>query len=395
MSSTEPQFPDLSDQGYRINKILGHNKQGGRVTYLATAIESGQPVVIKQFQFAQVGAQWSDYEAHHRELELLQKLSHPSIPAYLDALETEAGFCLVQEYKDAPSLAEPRSFTEAEVKEVAVALLKVLVYLQQQVPPIIHRDLKPENILVDQNRQVYLVDFGLARIEGDDLAASSVVKGTLGFMAPEQMFNRPLTPASDLYGLGATLICLLSRTPSTAIGQLVDESGCFKIKPLVPHLDLPFRRWLEKMTAPRLQDRYANAAEALDALKQLAVKRNPWTRWAIALSGIVAVASGVALYELIIRIPIPGEPSPSSSIEQLFITQSCVDCDLSGAYLKGADLRGVDLTGANLRGADLRKADLRGAYLAKTNLTSAQIEGAILASTDLRGATMPDGSIHP
>ena len=151
------------------------------------------------------------------------------------------------------------------------------------------------------------------------------------------------------------------------------------------------------MTAPRQQERYANAAQALDALKQLAVKRNPWTRGAIALSlsGIVAVASGIALHEVIFRRMIFGEPSPSSSIEQLFSTQSCVGCDLSGAYLKGADLRGVDLTGANLRGADLRKADLRGAYLAKTNLTSAQIEGAILASTDLRGATMPDGSIHP
>lgn len=396
MSSSQSQFPDLSDQGYQVNKILGHNKQGGRVTYLATAISSGQPVVIKQFQFAQVGNQWSDYQAHHRELELLQQLSHPSIPAYLDALETDTGFCLVQEYKDAPSLAEPRSFSETEVKEVAIALLEVLVYLQQQVPPIIHRDLKPENILVDQNLKVYLVDFGLARIEGDDLAASSIVKGTLGFMAPEQMFNRPLTPASDLYGLGATLICLLSRTPSNAIGQLVDETGCFKVQPLLPRLESQFRRWLEKMAAPRLQDRYANAAEALNALKQLAVKRSPWTKGAIALSGIstvaiVAVASGVALHEVIIRIP--GEPSPS--LEQLYITRSCVGCDLSGANLKGIDLRGVDLTGANLRGADLRKADLRGAYLAKANLTSAQIEGAILASTDLRYAIMPDGSIHP
>ena len=115
------------------------------------------------------------------------------------------------------------------MREVAAALLQVLVYLQQQVPPIIHRDLKPENILVDQNRQVYLVDFGLARIEGDDLAASSIVKGTLGFMAPEQMFNRPLTPASDLYGLGATLICLLSRTPSTAIGQLVESRAALRL----------------------------------------------------------------------------------------------------------------------------------------------------------------------
>ncbi|PZD74593.1 Serine/threonine-protein kinase B [Acaryochloris thomasi RCC1774] len=390
MTFSQPQLPDFSNQGYRVEKMLGRNKQGGRVTYLATALSPAQPVVIKQFQFAQTGAQWSDYDAHQRELGMLQQLSHPSIPAYLDAFETKAGFCLVQEYKDAPSLAEPRSFTEAEVKEVAIATLKVLIYLQQQTPPIIHRDLKPENILVDQNLQVYLVDFGLARLEGDDLAASSIVKGTLGFMPPEQLFNRPLTPASDLYGLGATLTCLLSRTPSAAIGQLMDETGRIKYKPLLPHLESGFSRWLGKMVAPKLEDRYASAAEALDALN---VRHKPGVvKVVIALGGVAILSSAGFLWT---NLRPASVPSLSGPLVRLRKTQSCVGCDLSGVNLKGTDLRSVDLTGANLQGADLRKADLRGAYLARANLTSAQIEGAILASTDLRGATMPDGSIHP
>jgi putative transposase len=95
----------------------------------------------------------------------------------------------------------PRSFAPDEIKQIATSVLEILVYLQNRIPPIIHRDIKPENILVDEQINVYLVDFGFARIGEGEVAMSSMVKGTLGFMAPEQLFNRQLTEASDLYGL--------------------------------------------------------------------------------------------------------------------------------------------------------------------------------------------------
>lgn len=396
--SSESQLPDFRKQGYQVEKRLGHNRQGGRVTYLATTIESQQPVVIKQFQFAQTGTQWSDYKAHEREVQLLKQLTHPAIPAYLGAFETEAGFCLVQEYKDAPSLAQPRSLTETEIQQIAITLLEVLVYLQQQVPPIFHRDIKPENILVDQNLQVYLVDFGLARLESEELAASTTVKGTLGFMPPEQLFGRSLTTASDLYGLGTTLICLLTQTRSTAISQLLDESYRINFKPLLPNLNPRFSHWLGKMVAPNVQDRYADAAEALTALQTLEVKHHPLAIRVDQIGTLGKVGAVVfGLPSVIAAVAwLHSQPAaPPAPLVQLQTTKSCLGCNLSGANLKGADLRGVDLTGANLTGADLRKADLRGAFLARATLRSAQMEGAVLASTDLRGATLPDGSIHP
>ena len=395
--SSGSQLPDFKAQGYQVEKRLGHNRQGGRVTYLATAIESQQLVVIKQFQFAQTGTQWSDYKAHEREVQLLKQLTHPAIPAYLNAFETEAGFCLVQEYKDAPSLAEPQSLAEKEIQRIAITLLKVIVYLQQQSPPIFHRDIKPENILVDQNLQVYLVDFGFARLESEELAASTTVKGTLGFMPPEQLFGRSLTTASDLYGLGATLICLLTRTRSTDIGQLLDERYRINFKPLLPNMNPRFSQWLRKMVAPNVQDRYADAAQALTALQSLEVQRNPLAiGGGLATLGAVVLGLPATIAALIWLNSNPLVPAnPTDPLVQLQTTKSCMGCNLSGANLKGADLRGVDLTGANLTGADLRKADLRGAFLARATLRSAQIEGAILASTDLRDATMPDGSIHP
>ncbi|NES24851.1 MAG: protein kinase, partial [Symploca sp. SIO3E6] len=235
MTNNKQQITNNQQQSYQIERELGHNLGGGRVTYLATSIKSGQPVVIKQFQFAKVGASWSEYEAHEQEITLLQQLNSPSIPQYLDSFETTDGFCLVQEYKPAPSLATPQQFTPQEIKEIAIATLEVLVYLQQQVPPVIHRDIKPENLLIEHSPKikVYLVDFGLARSADGDVAASSVVKGTLGFMPPEQMFNRQLTTASDLYSLGVTLICLLTQTKSTAVGDLIDEANRINFKPLL------------------------------------------------------------------------------------------------------------------------------------------------------------------
>ncbi len=294
-------FPDLSNQGYRVVRELGHNRAGGRVTYLAiplpalslgnsadareglrpTTLPPGkggtarEPVVIKQFQFAKRGTNWSDYDAIEREIQVLRGLDHPGIPHYLGSFQTQQGFFLVQEYKDAPSLVVRRSFDPDEIKQMAVSLLNILVYLQNRIPSIIHRDIKPENILVDDSINVFLVDFGLAQIGDGEVAVSSVAKGTIGFMAPEQLFNRQLSEASDLYGLGATLICLLTGTPSTAISNLIDDDYRINFKHLVPKLSLRWIEWLEKMVELKPKDRFDNAKSALEALSPIYVIRVP------------------------------------------------------------------------------------------------------------------------
>ena len=195
-------LPDFSKYGFRIKAELGANRAGGRVTYLATHIKTRQRVVIKQFQFARSSADWVGYDALHQEGQVLKSLKHPGIPRYLGVFRTQDGLCMVQEYKRAKSLAESRSFSPDEIRQIAIACLEILVYLQSRIPPVIHRDLKPGNILVSRDLKVYLVDFGFARIGDGEVGVSSVVKGTLGFMPPEQIFNRQLTDASDLYGLG-------------------------------------------------------------------------------------------------------------------------------------------------------------------------------------------------
>lgn len=298
-------FPDFSQYYYKVEKELGHNRAGGRVTYSATDTSNQQLVVIKQFQFAKSGSSWQSYDAHYREVQLLKELNHPGIPRYLNAFQTEDGFCMVQEYKQASSLAASRSFNPDQIKQIAIASLEVLVYLQNRIPPIIHRDLKPENILVDEADNVYLIDFGFARVGEGEVGVSSVVKGTLGFMPPEQLFNRQLSEASDLYGLGMSLICLLTNTKSDRIGDLVDISYRVSFKHLVPKLNIYWVNWLEKMVKPRLRDRFPNAVAALAAIPTSPV-RPPEAQFSQTALEFTANCRGALLTQTVnITNPIP------------------------------------------------------------------------------------------
>ena len=427
-------YPDFSSHGYQIKRCLGQNRLGGRFTYLVTNIETQQPVVIKQFQFAQSGASWGEYDAYESEIKMLEQLKSPSIPRYLDSFETPTGFCLVQEYKKAPSLAQPRHFTPLEIKQIAIAVLEILVYLQRQRPTVIHRDIKPENILVDRSqRQIkaYLIDFGFARRGSQDLAASSVVKGTLGFMPPEQLFNRQLTKASDLYSLGVTLICLLTKTKSIEIGNLIAQDYRIKFKHLVPKLSCQFIDWLSKMTAPSLKERYPNAVAALKALKPIeVVEVEPTQKFLIyvqnfhtnlsnytqkTLKSIDAVDKyrlskvlanlkkiGVSSYTIVNHTP-PSIKKPilisvavlflakigtnfylqSLNLSQLLDTKECRECNL-----QRVNLGQIRLVRANLEGANLKKADLKDTVLSGANLRAANLEGTKLENAKLRNANL-------
>jgi serine/threonine protein kinase len=251
-----PPSPASSTPRPRYQKIqeLGRNRAGGRITYLAKDNQTQQLVVIKRFLFARAGSDWSEFKAYEREIQVLQGLEHPGIPRYRDSFETKAGFCMVQEYKKAQSLAIPRSFEPEQIKQIAIATLEILVYLQCRLPVVIHRDIKPENLLVDEQLNVYLVDFGLARLGGSNVAMSSVAAGTFGFMAPEQIYNHKLTKATDLYGLGATLISLLTGTKSTAMDTLINEEGRIHFQHLLPQLSLRFVNWLETMVRSKQSD---------------------------------------------------------------------------------------------------------------------------------------------
>ncbi|MCC5660390.1 serine/threonine protein kinase [Nostoc sp. XA010] len=327
--------PDFSKQGYQVISELGRNREGGRITYLANVLNSKQQVVIKEFCFARADADLSGVKAYQREIEILQQLNHSRIPRYVDSFEIPGAFYLVQEYKKAPSLGLRSNFNPEEIKRIALSILEILVYLQKQIPPIIHRDIKPENILVDEQLNAYLVDFGLARIQGAKVALSSFVAGTPGFMPPEEQFGHSLTEASDLYSLGATLICLLTNTRSVEIGKLIDDNYRFNFQQLVPQISPRFRSWLSKMVERKRKRRYANAAVALEALGPIQVVgtatkidtliKKIILRKRSTLLGLATVITLAAMAATLISC------QPGNTVRQLLEATECQTFDLNAS----------------------------------------------------------------
>jgi serine/threonine protein kinase len=273
-------LPNFQDYGYQVVEELGINNLAGRITYQAIMTSTQTPVVIKQFRFCTSNANWTEYRAIEREIDVLKQLNHPQIPRYLDHFDSGNGLCLVQEFKNAQPLSNPRSYNPEQIKKIAIQLLNILIYLQDKTgypEPIYHRDIKPDNILLDDQLKVYLIDFGLAKMGSREVNNSSIFAGTPIFIAPEQFLRKKLTKASDLYGLGLTLICLVTGITSDKISELQDQYNDCKIrfKHLVPKLSLQFIGWLEKMVERDVEKRFQNAQEALEALKPLYLIRSP------------------------------------------------------------------------------------------------------------------------
>ncbi len=258
---------DVIRDRFRIDDTLG---QGGfAVTWRGTDLTTGQSVAIKELSIRAV-QQWRAIELFEREARVLRNLDHPNIPAYVDFITPDAStgqdtFVLVQALAPGRSLADRIRdgwrATEDEARAIARTLLQVLSYLHGLSPPAIHRDIKPQNIILDDAGQAMLVDFGAVR---DTLATESEVgsvAGTFGYMAPEQFAGR-VSPASDLYGLGATLVHLLShRAPA----ELPMQGLRLDFRPFVSVSD-PFAAFLDRLLAPSPEERFPSAKAGLDAL---------------------------------------------------------------------------------------------------------------------------------
>lgn len=256
---------------YSLQQELSY--KAGRRTFLAQDAHTQEPVVVKVIQFGQA-FQWNDLKLFEREAKTLKSLNHPAIPQYKDYFEADINgvhsFVLVQTYIEATSLEasiqQGRSFSEAEVIEIAERLLTILSYLHENMPSVVHRDIKPSNILI-ANRSgnsignVYLVDFGSVQTVASKESGTITIVGSYGYIPLEQ-FAGQAVPASDLYSLGMTLIYLATGMHPADIPQVKGkiQLGSDRISP-------QFAEWLARMTHPYVSDRFDSAKRALAALK--------------------------------------------------------------------------------------------------------------------------------
>jgi serine/threonine protein kinase len=254
---------------YQLAELLGSGGSGS--TYRATRISDGAEVAIKILSLRHLN-DWKQLELFEREAKVLSQLSHPQIPAYLEYFHVDTpsnrAFYIVQQLAPGKPLTgwvnSGWHGTEAEVRDIANQLLAILQYLHQQSPPLIHRDIKPHNIIRNDDGQVFLVDFGAVQdVYHNTLMKGSTVAGTYGYMAPEQ-FRGMAVPSSDLYGLGATLLYLLThRSPADLPQSRLKLSFRGHVN-IANH----FADWLEVMLEPDTADRFASASAALQALRK-------------------------------------------------------------------------------------------------------------------------------
>jgi serine/threonine protein kinase/WD40 repeat protein/Tfp pilus assembly protein PilF len=168
-----------------------------------------------------------------------------------------------------------------EIARLGAQVADALDYAHRQ--NVVHRDIKPSNLLLDAQGNVWVTDFGLAKlVEGDDLSQSHDLVGTLPFMAPER-FRGVTDRRGDIYALGATLYEMLALRPAFAerdqillIDQIVHQAPA----PLRQH-DRRIPRDLEtivhKVLAKDPKDRCDKAGELRDELRRFLEGRP--TRW--------------------------------------------------------------------------------------------------------------------
>jgi serine/threonine-protein kinase len=150
------------------------------------------------------------------------KLSHPYIVALYDAAKEEGQRYMVMEFLQGETL---RSFCEGDarmkVDRVVDVMLKcslALDYMHKN--GVLHKDIKPANIMLTPDGTPKLMDFGIAVASVAEAGARKrQVEGSPMFMSPEQLRGQPLSPASDLYALGAVMYHLLTGRPMFAAGE--------------------------------------------------------------------------------------------------------------------------------------------------------------------------------
>lgn len=237
------------------------------------------------------------FDREAKTLYELNVLKSSQIPQLFAHFEENQEFFIVQEWIEGGDLAEQfksqnshgKKFTPEETKNLLKKILKALTNLHKK--GIIHRDLKPSNIRIRaENQGIVLIDFGAVKQVNMTPSSQLTVIGTPGYLPPEQAKGHPEL-ASDIY----------------AVGMIGIEALCGVIPPLLPidpntkepiwhdlvKVDDQFAKILEKMVNPNLSQRYANAQEALNALKLIQPKPS-WKRGIIAFL-VLLMMGGIGL----------------------------------------------------------------------------------------------------
>ncbi len=259
---------------YRIIEQLG---QGGMATvYKAYHAALDRYVAIKVLHPA--FNEDNTFEMRfQREARVVAKLEHPHIVPVYDYAEHEKRPYLVMKFIEGDTLKALMNkgpLSSEDIRKVVDAVGSALAYAHKQ--GILHRDIKPSNVLVASDGQMYLADFGLARIaqSGESTLSSDMIMGTPQYISPEQaMGKKDLDEGTDIYSFGVMLYEMtVGQVPFSADTPFsIIHDHIYSPLPLPhivnPNVPEPVERVLLKALAKNRDDRYEDVASMVEAFK--------------------------------------------------------------------------------------------------------------------------------
>lgn len=243
---------------YRIQRVLGGGGMG--IVYRALDTAVGREVALKQLR-SEFAASPEVRERFRNEAKLQGRLNHPNIAQLYSLEQTPDAFCLVMELVEGVMVKDLMPFDWKSAVALMVQVLDALGYAHSL--GVLHRDIKPENILLDQRGSVKVMDFGIAYAVGSQrMTREKSIVGTIEYMSPERILNKPMDGRSDVYSLGILLFEMLSgRLP-------FHETNEFDIL-----------RWHIEGAGPPVTDVVA-VPGFLDTVIQKALNKDPEARFA-------------------------------------------------------------------------------------------------------------------
>ena len=272
---------DVRDADWRLGnyQILEEIGRGGMgVVYQVRQRRSRRIVALKRILSYHADSQ-ETLARFWREAEAAASLDHPNILPIYEVSEDEEGLPFFSmKFAGGGSLLEAAPALRSEPRRAVVLMAKVAVAVQYaHVKGILHRDLKPGNVLLDGHGEPMVSDFGLAKWldATSDLTHTLTIFGTPGYIAPEQAKGAAanLTPAADVYSLGAILFNLLTGRPpflgehALAVIHQAAEKPAPKLRTLAPALDRDLETICAKCLERDPNARYHSAGDLAQELE--------------------------------------------------------------------------------------------------------------------------------
>ncbi|HZZ76963.1 MAG TPA: serine/threonine-protein kinase [Gemmataceae bacterium] len=288
--------PD-SIPGYRLVRRLGDGGIGDvflAIQLFSTPDDALRTVALKAIRPEMLTS------ARHRlimenDIRIAALLDHPNIVRILHVGPADGVLYFTMPFFKGGSLADRiqrKPLPALEAAALLVPVAQAVAYLHGQPTPVIHLDLKPGNILLDTDGKPHVADFGLARLlrSGDGKQVTVRPGGTPEYMAPEQ-FEGWVSPACDIYGLGAILYEMLTGRPpfvGATWGETMRQAR--DQDPVPPRaLNATVDRGLEaiclKCLEKKPEHRYATATELAEDLERVLRRETPkalkvaWSEW--------------------------------------------------------------------------------------------------------------------